>query len=456
MTNSPRYKRNIARLQLLWVATCALLTVGCTQRDVVCGDGVLNVALGSDVAGHFVVGGEHYGFVTNVAEYVAGECGLDLGVESDTSIDNLRKGLDNGTIDIAAIHTSDRVKLHKYPSAPLYATDYVLLMPSWARVDSELSAVEMCSGKRIATDRGFMYHTSSIQALCGAGAIVDTMAMDGHTLALRLLDGHYDAIVCERSEAKLVSYLYRNLRIVGTFDESVEVRLIFASRGLKERFVSLMSNYATSEDYTAATDLYFGEASVAKNFVQLTYKPTRVVGGISVWDKKIRSTAERVGVDWRLMSAMARYESGFRNDQVSNMGAVGLMQVTPIVATEFKMEEYDLTDPDTNILLAAKLLRKSSRALGFGNFPSTDDGVAIVVASYHCGITRTLEAQRLSIATGGCGKSWSDIAAVMTNMGDPEWNKANGSRMGRFADHRITIAYVNRVMEAYTDYRKAL
>ena len=382
--------------------------------------------------------------------------GRRLEVATSLSAEQLKEGLRGGDIDIAAIPSHHRVELHDYPSLSLYSTDYVLLMPSWAKVVDSLPAIEQCRGKRVATDRGFRCHTHSFKELQQSASLIDTAATDGHTLAIRLLQGRCDAIVCERSEAKLVSYLYRNIREVAYFDEQVEIKLIFANRTLKEAFQTELQKYAATEDYTAATELYFGDTSISKGFVQLTYRPTRVVGGISVWDEQLKTIATKVGVDWRLLSAMARYESGFRNDQVSNMGAVGLMQVTPIVAEEFKMEEYDLTDPDTNILLAAKLLRKNSRSLGFGNFPIDDDAVAIMVASYHCGITRMMEAQRLARATGGSGESWADVSAILTDMGDAEWIKANECRMGRFNDHRITIAYTNLVLAAYQGYRQTM
>lgn len=382
--------------------------------------------------------------------------GKVLKVSEALSTEELNVGLRSGEIDIAAIPSFHRVELHHYPSLPLYSTDYVLLMPSWTKADTTLTATELCRGKRVATDKGFRCHTASFKKLEQTATYIDTAATDGHSLALRLLQGRCDAIVCERSEAKLVGYLYRNIHEVGTFDEQVEIRLIFANRQLKEQFSHELQQYAATEDYNASTELYFGTTSIAEGFVQLTYRPTRVVGGISVWDKQLKGIAEKVGVDWRLLSAMARYESNFRNDQVSNMGAVGLMQVTPIVAEEFKMEEYDLADPDTNILLAAKLLRKNSRSLGFGDWPATDDQIAIMVASYHCGITRMMEAQRLTRQTGGSDSIWADVSAVLVNMGDSEWLRTHECRMGRFGDHPVTITYTNRVLAAYNDYRQTM
>lgn len=437
------------------VLCAAMLGVGCSN-DYAHRSDTLSVALGDDIAGYFVVGGEPYGYVSSVAEGVAGLADKKLTLQTGKSISQLSEGLRNGSIDIAVIPSFHRVELHRYPSAPLYTTDYVLMMPSWAKTDQSLSALEMCRGKRVATDEGFRCHTNSFGKLKEYGAQIDTSVHDGHKLAQRLLRGRYDAIVCEHSEAKLVNFLYRDIRRVASFEEPVDVIMIFANRGLKEWFTGLLATYSLGEDYASTTELYFGSASVASNFVQLRYRPTRVVGGISVWDERLKEIAGKVGVDWRLLSAMARHESGFRNDLVSNMGAVGLMQVTPIVAEEFEVEEEELTNPDINISLAAKLIHKNSRALGFGDWPSDDDGISIVVASYHCGITRTMEAQRLSRKLGGTGKRWEEVKEMLTNMGDSEWNKANGCNMGRFKDHSVTITYVERVMSSYDTYRQTM
>ena len=53
---------------------------------------------------------------------------------------------------------------------------------------------------------------------------------------------------------------------------------------------------------------------------------------ISPYDKIFQDVGEEYGVDWLLLSAIARAESEFRFDVVSKAGAVGLMQIMPMVA----------------------------------------------------------------------------------------------------------------------------
>lgn len=454
------HRRTTAPISTLWLLMLLLsLGSGCgrfsTPREY---DfrGEVRLAISHDVAGYAVVGGERYGFASDVTDTIARSLGCRLRVTPNLTTDSIRRGLQSGEFDIAVVPRSERVALHDFPSESFYTTNYVLLQPSWVADAAGESAREAWSGKRVLTDR--MFRTGgAFAALQQAGAKCDTSRLDGITMAKRLMGGKAEAMICERSEAELIKFLHRSLREVATIEEPCEIIFIFANRAAKLAFTSSLHDFADTETYATLVDLYFGETSIAERFTQLKYRPTRVVDGISVWDSQLQKIASQVGVDWRLMSAMAYHESRFRNDQVSHRGAVGLMQVMPIVAEDFKLEEgYDLADPSTNINLAARLLRRSSRALGFGDFPTNDDQIAILVASYNCGITRILEAQRLVVAAGGDGGSWEAIAAMLTNMSDAEWCATSDYKMRRFGDAPVTIAYTNGVMELYDIYRGAI
>lgn len=442
--------------QLLTLLLAPLMIVGCDGPRKHDFGGEVNLAISREVAGCTVVSGERYGFAPDVADTVARDLGCRLKITHNLPTDSIARGLKSGKFDLAVVPRSERLALHDFPSESFYTTDYVLLMPSWMAIAKGHTIGEAWRGKRVLSDPHFRTH-ATYKEFERNGIVSDTTKMDGVEMARKVVAGRADAMICERSEAELVKFLYRSLCEVATIEEPCEVILIFASGQIKEQFASSLRTFSTTEEYATMVDIYFGETSIAERFTQLKYRPTRVVKGISVWDSQLKNIASQVGVDWRLMSAMAYYESRFRNDQVSHKGAVGLMQVTPIVAEDFGLEEgYDLADPSTNISLAARLLRRSSRALGFGNEPTDDDQTAIVVASYNCGITRTLEAQRLVVAAGGDGASWDDIAQMMTNMSDAEWIATSDYKMRRFGDAPITIAYTNAVMQLYNTYRNSI
>ena len=84
---------------------------------------------------------------------------------------------------------------------------------------------------------------------------------------------------------------------------------------------------------------------------------------ISSYDEMMRRISKEEGQDWLLMSAIAYSESRFHSDIVSKRGAIGLMQIMPIVGKQFNVAKENIVDPETNIRLAGKLLKQIDKTL---------------------------------------------------------------------------------------------
>ena len=65
---------------------------------------------------------------------------------------------------------------------------------------------------------------------------------------------------------------------------------------------------------------------------------------ISMYDELMQRIGEEEGQDWRLMSAIAYNESRFQDGLISKQGAIGLMQVMPIVGKQFNVAKEHLSD----------------------------------------------------------------------------------------------------------------
>lgn len=71
----------------------------------------------------------------------------------------------------------------------------------------------------------------------------------------------------------------------------------------------------------------------------LEKKQARIPGGeLRELAKTIYEASRSYGVDYRLVLAVMEAESNFRQDVVSNKGAIGIMQVKTIVAREFSRQ----------------------------------------------------------------------------------------------------------------------
>lgn len=153
---------------------------------------------------------------------------------------------------------------------------------------------------------------------------------------------------------------------------------------------------------------------------------------ISEYDDVLRRVGAREGVDWRLLSAIAYHESRFLHNVVSPKGARGIMQVRPVVARHFNVPTSLITDVETNVMLAAKLLRTVEDGLGLPPGVPRRDRMSLVLACYNAGDGRVATARRRVRDAGGDANSWSDVS--------------------RYLNRRQTNAFVRQVIAQYSDY----
>ena len=173
---------------------------------------------------------------------------------------------------------------------------------------------------------------------------------------------------------------------------------------------------------------------------------------ISAYDNVIRNISEKEGHDWRLMSAIAYHESRFTPDITSRSGARGLMQIMPSVARQFDVPTEQVSNPETNIWLANKLMSKIMNTLRFPEGTPEKDRMSIILASYNSGIGHVNDARRLARLNGEDPNSWEVVARYLQLKAQPEYYENEAVKCGRFTGRRQTLAYVNDVIGRYDKY----
>ena len=173
---------------------------------------------------------------------------------------------------------------------------------------------------------------------------------------------------------------------------------------------------------------------------------------ISPYDKIFRRIGRRHNVDWRLMSAIAYGESNFRYDAVSPRGAMGIMQVMPWIAKSFEVEREELLNPETNIDVAARLLKSMERILRLPHKIQKRDRLAFILASYNCGASRIIDARSLAQYYEEDSLSWDVIAKYLELLDEEEYYNHEAVTYGKFREASITIYYVEKVLKLYDRY----
>ncbi len=221
---------------------------------------------------------------------------------------------------------------------------------------------------------------------------------------------------------------------------------IFESRILNEELVQAETVATTSVEETPQVQ------QVAVTATKDSVEAQEWV--ISVYDDMMQRISEEEGQDWLLMSAIAYNESRFKSNLVSKQGAIGLMQVMPIVGKQFNVEKENIADPETNIRLAGKLLKQIDKTLKISPAASADDRLSIILACYNGGIGHVSDARRLAKSNGEDYNSWEVVARYLQQKADPAVYESELVRHGKFTGSRQTEAYVREVMKRYDVYQR--
>lgn len=134
-------------------------------------------------------------------------------------------------------------------------------------------------------------------------------------------------------------------------------------------------------------------------------------GKLSPYDDLVKRHAARIGMDWRLLSAIIWNESQYNARAHSNMSAKGLMQIRDIAAEHYGFPDVDLFNPSTNLQIGTMLLEDL-----FRNFRKEGmepaDVVRFSLASYNSG-GGTLARKRAEADSLGLDpNNWEDVASV--------------------------------------------
>lgn len=166
---------------------------------------------------------------------------------------------------------------------------------------------------------------------------------------------------------------------------------------------------------------------------------------VSPYDGIIKEKSAELGWDWRLLAAVVYQESRFSIKAESHRGAKGLMQIMPVVARKYGIQ--DLIDPHQNIAAGVRMLSKLQenwKEYGL----SQEECIKFTLASYNAGEARIKDCRNLAQAKGLYHNSWNSLVEVIPLMRDDAILDEETVKLGKFQGNE-TIKYVENVMAIY-------
>ncbi len=192
----------------------------------------------------------------------------------------------------------------------------------------------------------------------------------------------------------------------------------------------------------------FGDMLERFRFMPSSHRPHKAFAQrqqLSPYDETIRAWADSIGWDWRMLAAVIYTESKFAINVTSRSGARGLMQIMPLTARVYNVQ--DVLNPEENIRAGASYLGRLDRL--FRKYASGDERLRYVFASYNAGETRVLR-----YLNGTPENEVSDSAlradidsAAVAELRSEEDMESVGAPM----DTSVT-AYVDKIFENYRNF----
>jgi membrane-bound lytic murein transglycosylase F len=182
-------------------------------------------------------------------------------------------------------------------------------------------------------------------------------------------------------------------------------------------------------------------------------KPELILGKISKYDKLVQDHSKLNEFDWLLISALIYQESRFRPDAESPVGARGLMQLMPSVATTYKVNFQNLNDPRKNVALGTRYLRYLYNYYDKDSTLTRDNKIKFTLASYNAGLGHIIDARALAKKHNMDPNVWDgNVAEMLTKKHLGEFNRDPVVRYGHFRGWE-TYGYVKNIMMYYDHYQ---
>ena len=354
--------------------------------------GILRVVLPNNAASYFHYRGLPMGFQYELATRLARRLGLRLQVVVPRKQSDMLPLVRGGHADLVAATvtiTRERRALVDF-SQPLASVSEVLVQRAG---DTPITSVEQLAGRAVHVRRGSSYWRT-LEALKATVPTLELVEAPPSSETETLID---------RVGSGAIPLTVADYNILGagiTFRQDVAATLTL-SRGQQVAFAMRKG----SPLLKAAVDQLVGvERSRARKPGPRAGRPgddpstlpveTLPEGALSRYDALARRFGEEYGVDWRLVVALMKHESGFDPSHESLVGAKGLMQVMPHVARRMSLGDRDLADPEHGIHAGVRYLAELMDRFDPGMGPALQARFAI--AAYRVGYEHVVDARRLA------------------------------------------------------------
>ncbi|WP_422104426.1 transglycosylase SLT domain-containing protein [Winogradskyella sp.] len=429
-------------------------------------DGVLRALVVYSSTSYFLYKGQAMGFEYELLNILADHLNLELDLVISNDLDSEFEVLNRGDVDLIA-HGMTITNQRKWEvdfTEHLYLTKQVLVQRkpdnyrqmSWSTLQKHLihDAIELIDDTvSIRKNSAYYERILSLSNEIGGEIIVDTL--DSKLTTPEIIDmvaeGKIKYTVADENLAKINASNQPILNI--DVPISFSQRIAWVTRTKSVKFREVVDNWIKEEKkktaYKVIYNKYFKNKRSFNRRIKSDYYSLKN-NQISQYDAHIKTHAERIGMDWRLLASQVYQESRFDPSAQSWAGAKGLMQVMPATAESLGIK--DISDPLESLRGGTNYLYQMYSY--FDHIEDEHNRIKFALASYNCGYGHVLDAQRLAEANDLNPHIWTGhVDQMIKALSLPKHYNQPFIKYG-YVRGSEPVAYVEQIFERYNHYNQ--
>ncbi len=427
-------------------------------------DGVLRVITSYSSTSYFIYKGQTMGYEYDLLKRFAKHLDLELDIQVSNDIDTMFTKLLNGDVDLIAhgiTVTNQRKEMVGF-SDYLYLTHQVLVQrkpENWRKLKwSELQAslihdvIDLIGDTvSVRANSAYINRLSNLSDEIGGAILIDTLP--GNLSTDRIIEmvanGDIKYTVADNNIASISASYYPELdiRVPVSFSQRMAWAVRPQSHQLLEELNDWIGTMKKGVEYYVIYNKYFKNERDFRRRGNSEYFSLNN-NRISEYDDLIQASADTLGWDWRLLASMVYQESKFNPELESWAGAKGLMQLMPVTAERYGVD--DRSNPEESMKAATSVIKVLWDR--FEDVPDTIDRIKLTMASYNCGYGHVVDARALAKSEKLNPNIWDgNVAESMLKLSYPENYNKSIIKHG-YVRGVEPFTYVKQVFDRYDRY----
>lgn len=413
--------------------------------------GYIRAVVDNSSTSYYIYRGRRMGYEFELLRNLASSLGVRLHLIIKSDIEEAFYLLNKGQADIIAMNLeiSDERKKYASFSVPLGEVSTVLIQRKQGDLITE---IEQLRDQTIHIPQGAIYKAQLCNLSQDSSFSISIVEMrEGREeLITRVLEKKIDYTVVDKDLALVNSTYYDELDVSLEISEKSPVAWAVRTNAPElEQVINSWIAKRSKSGYLAT--LYSKYFLNSKNTYYRTNSAFSSLGGnrISEYDEIIKSAANTLGWDWRLLASLVYKESAFDPEATSYAGATGLLQLMPVTLERFGVE--DANDPYQSLMGGVNFLKYLDK-FWRERIPESNERIKFILASYNIGHGHVEDAWKLTMKYGKNPQYWEHVSHFLKLKTDPEYYRDPVVRSG-YAKGHIAVNYVDDILILYNSYR---